>query len=91
MLILHSRMEELVTAVWMFHNIRREGKGICPEDWCSKQVANQTLWDQLYHRELRREYPGWNTTQHQEWGLFLLEHLLHNASTMRWREHERLS
>ena len=39
--------------------------------------------------ELRREHLGWNTTQHQEWGLFLLEHLLHNAAPMRGKEHQR--
>ena len=34
----------------------------------------------------RLEYP-----QKQEWGLFLLENLLHNAASMRRREHQRHS
>ena len=58
---------------------------------CSKSVADWTLWGQIYLSELRREHPGWNTAWFQEWGLFLLEHLLHIAAAMRWKEHEILS
>ena len=50
-------------------------------------IANQTLRGQLYLSELRREHPGWNITQCQEWDLFLLEHLLHNIASMGRKEY----
>ena len=62
-------------------------KGPAGSNW----VADQTLQGQLYLSELRREHPGWNTTWCLEWGLFLLEHLLHNAASMRRKEHQRCS
>ena len=37
---------------------------------------------QLFLDELHREHPDWTTTQKQEWGLFMLEHLLHNVAAM---------
>ena len=36
-----------------------------------------------------QEQPGWTTTQKQEWGLFMLEHLLHNMANMRRIEYQR--
>ena len=36
-----------------------------------------------------RGHPCWSTTHHQEWGLFLLEHLLHNVAAMSRKEWER--
>ena len=47
---------------------------------CSNQIADQTLWHQLYSSKLRRELPGWNTVQCKGWGLFLPEHLLYNTA-----------
>ena len=44
---------------------------------------------QLHLDELRRDHPGWSTTHCQEWGLFLLECLLHNSATMWQKERER--
>ena len=58
---------------------------------CSNWVADWTLQDQLYLSELRWEHPGWITAQKQEWGLFMLEHLLHNVASMRRKEHQRCS
>ena len=51
---------------------------------CSKRVTKKDLWGQLYLAELRRDHLGWSTTHHQEWGLFLLDHMLHNAAAM-WK------
>ena len=90
--ILYSRMEELVTLQYgSFRILGERTKKFAQRTGCSKRVANQTLWGQLYLSELRREHLGWNTAQCQEWGLFLLEHLFHNIAIMRWKEHERLS
>ena len=51
----------------------------------SKRVAERALWGQLYLDEIRKKYLTWKTTCHQEWELFLLEHLLHNVVAM-WRK-----
>ena len=56
---------------------------------CPNWVADQTLQSQLYHSQLRREHPGWNTSWCQEWGLFQLEYLLHNAASMRRKDCQR--
>ena len=58
---------------------------------CSNWVANQTLQSQLFLIKLHREHLGWSTTQKQEWGLFLLEHMLPNVATMQRKEHQRCS
>ena len=55
----------------------------------SKRVAEWALQGQHYLDELKREHLGWRTTCHQEWGLFLLDNLLHNAAAMQRREQER--
>ena len=57
---------------------------------CLKRVAEWALRGQLLLDELRREHPGWNTIQQQEWGLFRLEHLFHNATAMQ-REGARVT
>ena len=38
---------------------------------------------------MRKEHPGWNTACKQEWNLFLLEQMFHNAATMQHKEHQR--
>ena len=92
MLILHFRMKELVTIQYgSFTILGKRVKEFAQRTSCSKWVADQTLQGQLNLSKLRREHPGWNTTQCQEWGLFLLDHLLHNVAAMTWSEHERLS
>ena len=53
---------------------------------CSNCIVDWTLRSQIFLKELRREHPGWTTAQRQEWGLFLLEHLLHYADSMRKKE-----
>ena len=42
-------------------------------------------------RRTKTNHLGWGTTQKQEWGLFLLQHLLHNVGTMQRKEHQRCS
>ena len=56
----------------------------------------QTKWPneqgfQLFLDKLGWEWSGWSTTQKQEWGISLLEHLLHSVSTMWRKEHQRCS
>ena len=90
MLISYSRMEKLVTLQYgNFTILGEQMKEFAQRTDCSNRVANQTLRDQLYLNELTREHPGWITTWCQEWGLFLLEHLLHNTASMRRKEHQR--
>ena len=92
MLIVFSRMEELVTLQYANFTILGERvKEFAQRTGCSNRAANWTLRGQLYLNKLRREHPGWNTAWHQEWGPFLLEHLLHNTASMRRKEHQRHS
>ena len=85
-------MEELVTLQYgSFMILGERAKEFTERTGCWKRVANWTLQAKLFLSELRREHPGGNTAQCQEWGLFLLECLLHNAAAMRWKEHKRLS
>ena len=58
---------------------------------CSNRVTDQTLWNQLFLDKLHKEHLGFSTTQKQEWGLFLLEPVLHNMATMQRKEHQRCS
>ena len=51
-----------------------------------KRVTEWAVQGQLYLERLRRDHPGWSTACHQEWGLFLLECLLHNAAAMQRKE-----
>ena len=83
----HCRMEEMVTlqygsfatlSEWLKEDDQRTGH--------LKRVAEWALWGQLYFDEIRREHPTWKTTHHQEWGLFLIEHLLHNMAAMQKKE-----
>ena len=77
-------MEELVPIQYgSFTILGRQAKEYAHRIGCSTWVADQTLQGQLYLSELRWEHLGWNTIQKQEWGLFLWEHLLHNAASMR--------
>ena len=57
---------------------------------CSNHVPDRILRSQIFLDELRREHPGWTTTQRQEWGL-LLEHLFHYAAFMKKKEHQKHS
>ena len=85
-------MEGLVTLQYgSFTILGEQVKEYGQRTRCSKWVAEWTLQDHLYLSKLRREHPGWNATQHQEWSLFLPEHLLHNAAFMRRKECQRCS
>ena len=53
---------------------------------CSNHIADRTLRNQIFLNKLRREHPGWTTSHRQEWGLFLLQHLLHYAASMKKKE-----
>ena len=55
------------------------------------RVADWILWGQLFLDELHREHFGRTTTQKQEWGLFMLEWLLHNVTAMHKTKHWRHS
>ena len=80
-------MEELVTLQYgIFPILGEQVREYTQRTGYSNRVADQTIWGQLYLSELRREHPTWNTTQCQEWGLFLLECLLHNAASMKRKE-----
>ena len=82
-------MEELVTL--HYGNFSILGKWVREFTWrtgCSNWVGDWTLQSQLFLNKLCREHLGWNTTQKQEWGLFLLENMLHNAAAMQRKEHQ---
>ena len=80
---------------WLLHhgNFCHTGKtdeGVCPKDGLLKlsgrlgsPVPVISGWDQ--------ECPGWNTAHRQEWSLFLLEQMFHNAAAMWHKEHQRCS
>ena len=88
---LYSGMEELVTLQYgSFTLLGWWVKEFAQRTGCSKRVAYQTIWGQLYLNELKREYLDWNTGQCQEWGLFLLKCLLYNVASMRRKELERI-
>ena len=90
MLIIFSRMEELVTLQYVNFAILGEWvKEFAQRVRCSNRVADQTLRAQFFPNELQQEHPDWSTTHRQEWGLFLLESLLHSAASMRRKEHQR--
>ena len=85
-------MEELVT-LW-YGNIAilwEQVKQFTLGTGCSNRVADWTLRGQLFLNKLRQEHPGWSTAHKQEWGLFLLAHLLHIAASMRRKEHQMYS
>ena len=79
-------MEELVTLHYGNFSILGEWvREFAQRTGCSNWVANWTLQSQVFLNELRREHLGWSITQKQEWGLFLLECMLHNGVTI-WKE-----
>ena len=85
-------MEELVSLQYgSFTILGDQAREYAQKTSCSNRVADWTIQSQLYLSDLRRENPGWNTAQHQEWGLFLLEHLLHDAASMKRKEYQRCS
>ena len=82
MLTLYSRMKELITLQYgSFTILGERAKEFAQGTGCSKQVANQTLLDQLYLNELKRA-PRLEYHPMPGMGLFLLEYLLHYAATM---------
>ena len=56
---------------------------------CSNWVADWALQSQLFLDKMKKEHPGWNTACRQEWNLFLLEWMFHNATTMWPKVHQR--
>ena len=58
---------------------------------CSNLVADWALQSQLFLDEMKKEHPIWNTAHRQEWSLFLLEQMFHNAADMQHKEHQRYS
>ena len=83
-------MEEFVTLYYgNFSILGERAKEFAWHTSCSNQFADRTLWSQIFLDKLKREHLGWTTTHRQEWGLFLLEHLLHNVDSMRKKECQR--
>ena len=81
-------MEELVTLHYRNFSILGEWvREFAQRINCTNWVADQILLSQLFLNELHREHLGWSTAQKQEWGLFLLEHMLHNMAAMLRKEH----
>ena len=80
-------MEELITLQHGSFTILEERvREYAQRTGCPNQVADWTLQVQLYVNTLRREHLNGNATWHWEWGLFLLEYLLHNTASMRRKE-----
>ena len=81
-------MEELVTL--HYGNFTILGERARDFTWCtscSNGVAERTPRTQIFLAEMRTEHLGWTTALNQEWGLFLLECLLHNTTAMQKKEH----
>ena len=81
-------MEELITLY--YGNFAILGERVRDFTWhtgCSNCDADRTLRSQIFFDELKREHLGWTTDHRQEWGLFLLNCLLHNADSMKKKEH----
>ena len=67
-------MEELITLHHgNFAILGRWVKEFTQRTGCLNQVTDWALQSQLFLDEMKKEYPGWNTTHRQEWSLFLLE------------------
>ena len=79
----HCSMEEMVTLQYgSFAALGEWVKVVTLTTSHSKRVADQAFRSQLFLDGLRREHLGWKTICHQEWGLFLLDRLFHNATAM---------
>ena len=92
MLIICYRMEELVILYYgNFSILGSQAAEHAQRTGCLNRAADQTLQSQIFLDELHREHLGYSTAQKPEWGLFLLEHILHNMAAM-WRKgHQRCS
>ena len=75
-------MEEFVTLHYGNFSILGEWAKEFTQRNGSNWVADETLRGQMFLNELKREHLGWSTAQKQDWGLFLLEHMLHNVAAM---------
>ena len=82
-------MEELF--ILHFMNLGKRVKEYAQTTGCSNQVAEWALHSQLFLDEMKREHLGWNATHRQEWNLFLLEQMFHNATAMWHKKHQRCS
>ena len=83
-------MEELVILQYdSFVTLGERVEYDAQQTGCSYSVTDWALHGQLYLDELRRDHLSCSTSHCQEWGLFLLEHLLHNAANMQWKDRER--
>ena len=83
----HCSMKEMVTLQYdSFAALSEQAKEVALMAGHLKRVAEQAHRGQLLLDELRREHPGWKTIWHQEWGLFLLEHLFYDVTAMQGRE-----
>ena len=85
-------MGELTTLYYSnFAILGERAKDFAWQTGSSNCIADWTLRSQIFLNKLRREHPAWTTAHRQEWVLFILEHLLHNAASMKKKEHWRHS
>ena len=92
MLVICYRMEELVIIYYgNFSILGSHVRDYAQRTGCLNRLADQIIQGQLFLDELHREHLGWTTAQKQEWGLFMLECLLHNVATLHKREHQMVS
>ena len=85
-------MEELITLYYRnFAILGDRVRDFAQQTGCSNHIVGRPLRSQIFLNELKREHWSWATVHRQEWGLFLLEYLLHNANSMRKKEHQKYS
>ena len=83
-------MDELITLHHgKFKILRKRAKEYAQRTGCSNWVADQVFQSQIFMDEMKKECPGKSATCGQEWNLFLLERMFHNAATMWHRELQR--
>ena len=83
----YFRLEELVSLhYWSFAALSEWAKVLAQGTGCSKWPTEHAQSWQLFLNEQSKDHPDMNVAHCQEWGLFLLECLLHNVVTMRKRE-----
>ena len=83
-------MEELITLHYgNFVILGKRAKEYTQRTGCFNWVADWSLKSQLFLGEMKKECLGQNTTHKQEWNLFLLEWMFHNATAMWCKECQR--
>ena len=90
--IICYRMEELITLHHgNFAILGKWAKEFTQRTGCSSWVADWALQSQLLLDEMMKEHLGWSTACKEEWSLFLLEPMFHNAAAMGHKKCQRHS